>query len=147
MKRPRHFLRVIGAAAAVWMAGCSTPAARIQRNPELFARLAPAEQALIRDGRIALGFTPEMVRLALGNPDHVHVRTDGAGTREIWSYTSRDAADEPYFYDGWYQRRRFGGWVGPYYPMYPRSGYGFEQVDFRIVFKEGKAVAVDQRRQ
>lgn len=149
MKTSKYLLLAAAALLAFWTAGCTTPAARIRRNPEAFARLAPAEQTMIRKGQIGLGFTPEMVKLALGEPDHIHERTDRTGTREIWVYTSYDAPDEPAFYDGWYHRRRYWGWDGPFYPypLYPGYGYSREHIDFRVVFKDGKVVAVEQRRQ
>lgn len=147
MKTSKLFLLAITAFLAVWTVGCSTPAARIRKNPETFARLTPDEQTMIRNGQIGLGFTPEMVRLALGEPDHIHTRTDQTGTSEIWSYTSDDTPDGIGFY-GWYHRSGYWGWDGPFYPypLYPGHGYGREQVDFRVVFQSEKVVAVEQRR-
>lgn len=68
-------------------AGCvSTPADRIAKHPELFASLPPADQDRIRQGQIELGFTPDMVRLALGEPDRHMVRRAVEGNAEIWFY-------------------------------------------------------------
>lgn len=72
---------------ALIFAGCATPEARIRRNPQLFAQLAPDQQALIIRGQIAIGFDAEMVRLALGEPDRIQAGTDAADI-EIWSYLS-----------------------------------------------------------
>lgn len=63
------------------------PASRIRQNPELFAQLDPVEQDAVRRGEVAVGFTSDMVRLALGEPDRVETRTDIAGS-EIWNYTT-----------------------------------------------------------
>jgi len=69
------------------LAGCvATPADRIAKNPELFAALPVADQDRIRLGQIELGFTPDMVRLALGDPDRHMVRRAVDGTAEIWFY-------------------------------------------------------------
>jgi hypothetical protein len=148
MKTSKPLLLAVAALLALGTAGCSTPAARIRRNPEAFARLTAGEQTLIKNGQIGLGFTPEMVRLALGDPDHIHTRTDPSGTSEIWSYTSDDAEDGPGFYYGWYHHPRYWGWDGPFpaYPLYSGYGYRRERVDFRVVFQDGKAVAVEQRK-
>ncbi len=69
------------------LAGCATPEHRIRKNPELFATFTPEEQALIREGGIALGFTPDMVTLAQGRPHRIYARETADGVREVWSYT------------------------------------------------------------
>ena len=71
---------------AVLMAGCATPAKRIQQNQELFDSFPVAAQARIRGGQIDLGFTPDMVRIALGEPQRKTLRRSGAGDLEIWFY-------------------------------------------------------------
>ena len=51
------------------MPGCaSTPAQRIAQNQELFDSFPVADQARIRGGQIDLGYSPDMVRIALGTP-------------------------------------------------------------------------------
>ena len=71
---------------AVLLAGCATPAKRIQQNQELFDSFPVAAQARIRSGQIDLGFTPDMVRIALGAPQRKTLRRSGAGDLEIWFY-------------------------------------------------------------
>ena len=71
---------------AVWLAGCATPAKRIQQNQELFDSFPVAAQARIRGGQIDLGFTPDMVRIALGDPQRKTLRRAAAGETEIWFY-------------------------------------------------------------
>ena len=69
------------------LAGCaSTPDQRIQRNQELFDTLPVAAQARIRGGQIDLGFTPDMVRIALGEPQRQLVRRTPAGETPVWLY-------------------------------------------------------------
>lgn len=70
----------------VLLAGCATPAKRIQQNQELFDSFPVAAQARIRGGQIDLGFTPDMVRIALGEPQRKTLRRSGAGDLEIWFY-------------------------------------------------------------
>ena len=53
---------------ALLLAGCATPEKRIQQNQDLFDSFPVAAQARIRGGQIDLGFTPDMVRIALGDP-------------------------------------------------------------------------------
>ena len=68
------------------LAGCATPAHRIEQNRELFDSLPIATQARIRGGQIDLGFTPDMVRIALGEPQRKTLRRAADGEVEIWSY-------------------------------------------------------------
>ena len=71
---------------AVLLAGCATPAKRIEQNQDLFDSFPVAAQARIRGGQIDLGFTPDMVRIALGEPQRKTLRRSGAGDLEIWFY-------------------------------------------------------------
>ena len=71
---------------AVLLAGCATPAKRIEQNRELFDTFPVAVQARIRGGQVDLGFTPDMVRIALGDPQHKALRRVAAGETEIWLY-------------------------------------------------------------
>ena len=71
---------------AVLLAGCATPAKRIQQNQELFDTFPVAAQARIRGGQIDLGFNPDMVRIALGEPQRQVLRRESAGETEIWFY-------------------------------------------------------------
>lgn len=131
-------LLVAGMGCAVLVAGCSTPARRIERHPDRFAAFPPEAQALIREGRIDLGFTPEMVEMALGKPTRVLTRRDEQGTEEIWSYlTFRSYA---YPYDYWWPypsryRRHYG--------LYPIADVdeGIETV--RVGFRDGRVTVVE----
>jgi len=80
------FLSGLAALGALGLVGCSTPATRISANPQAFSRLSPADQALVRAGRIREGFDSTAVRLALGNPDYVTERTSAVGQLQIWHY-------------------------------------------------------------
>ena len=69
------------------LAGCaSTPAKRIAQNQALFDSLPVADQARIRGGEIDLGYTPDMVRIAYGDPQRQLVRRTAEGTTEVWDY-------------------------------------------------------------
>ena len=79
---------LVAAVLAVLAAGCaSTPEWRIARNPEFFAGLPAEVQDRIRQGQVDIGFTQEMVRLALGDPRRIHGRLTAEGETEIWTYT------------------------------------------------------------
>lgn len=68
------------------LAGCATPAHRIQKNQALFDSFPVAAQARIRGGQIDLGFTPEMARIALGEPQRKLLRRTPSGDTECWLY-------------------------------------------------------------
>lgn len=76
---------------ATLLAGCATPEKRIQQNQDVFDTFPVAAQARIRGGQIDLGFTPDMVRIALGEPQRKVLRRAADGEVEIWIYldTSR----------------------------------------------------------
>jgi hypothetical protein len=139
----------IGLATLAILAGCATPGTRIKKNPTVFASLTPAEQELVRQGRVAIGFTPPMVRIALGSPDRVTQRIDKNGTSEIWHYRS---LDDCYFYGGFggpwgpgpYWR---GGWGRGYWGTYWGGYYGTPAVyrDYiRAVFTNGHLTLIEQ---
>lgn len=71
-------------------AGCSTPASRIARNETAFSEWPAAIQDKVRAGQIDLGFTPEQVKLALGEPSRVTTRTNHDGTSEVWAYRGKE---------------------------------------------------------
>lgn len=84
----KHLFTLL-ALGLVFGAGCASPAYRIKKNPEAFARLPPDLQAQVQAGRIDLGYPTEAVELALGAPQRRYVRKVAGGrSTEVWSYTS-----------------------------------------------------------
>lgn len=130
-------------AAGLIFAGCATPEARIQRNPEIFAQLSQGDQQLIREGKVALGFTPEMVKLALGDPDRVYIRTDASGTSESWSYTTYETEGGILLYRGYFHR--YYGWGDPFFPYYMSYPSRREREYFKVVFTGGRVSSIEQQ--
>lgn len=131
------------------LAGCSSPASRIKKEPEAFARLAPEQQELIKQGKVALGFDQEMVKLALGDPDRVRTRLDSTGKTEVWHYTTH-YTDTGFMIYGGYYHRYYGGLWGyggdPWGWSYPDHGYTMRVPHdrFRVEFREGKVASIEQ---
>jgi hypothetical protein len=74
------------AVALVWL-GCSTTGARIEQHREAFDSYPEGVQQNLRNGVIEVGYTPEMVLIALGEPSRkVDVATDDA-TAQVWTWT------------------------------------------------------------
>ena len=118
--------------AVAWaLAGCTSPSRRIERHPEVFNALSPAQQDLVRRGEIALGFTPDMVRLAWGEPSRIARRTSAAGDQVVWSYRALDPSPGAYpyaGYGGWWPGRC--GYGVPYYGYPAQDTYEWGQVVF-----------------
>ena len=124
------------------LAGCATPETRINKNPEAFARLTPDQQQLIKEGKVAIGFDMTTVKLALGDPDRIRVRTTAQGETEIWSYVTYEGDDGMILYRGYYHRYYYGG-VDPLYPYYLGYPSRHEHEHFRVVFREGRVILIE----
>jgi hypothetical protein len=140
-RRVARFFVVLATGFFVFALGCATPDARIKRNQALFDTLPADSQALIREGKVALGFSPDMVLLALGDPDQRFARTDANGASEIWSYTTYDSSAGVPLYRGYYHRYTH---TYPLYhdPIYLRDARPREW--FKVSFREGKVAVIEQ---
>ncbi len=83
MKTP---LRLLLPATLLLLTACSTVESRIASNRALFDQWPAAVQAKVQARQIDVGFRPEMVLVALGDPDGKATRTTAAGTAEVWTY-------------------------------------------------------------
>lgn len=78
---------LLSAGFCLFLAACASPQKRIEANPERFRSFPPEAREKIRRGEVALGFTPDMVRMAKGDPSAVSVRTTTGGATTVWRYT------------------------------------------------------------
>jgi len=139
MKSSKILVFLAAALAAFSFTSCATPASRIKQNPGLFASYPADQQDLIKQGKIAVGFDMEEVRLALGAPDIVRTQTTGDGTSQIWSYVTYETPDGMPLYRGWYHR--YYRWGDPVYPWYAGYPGRIEHEHFRVVFDRAGHVA------
>lgn len=141
MKTSLSALLLVAGLALV--AGCSTPDTRISHNQEYFNSLPADQQALIREGKVGIGFNKEMVKLSLGDPDRVRTRTDATGTSEIWAYVTYEGTDGVVLYTGYYHHyyHRYGGPFYPYYLDYPARRV---HTRFRVVFRQDRVIAIEE---
>jgi hypothetical protein len=118
MKTARLWLPLAALLGAAWLAGCSSPESRYEAKPDVFTRLTPEQQALVKAGKVAVGFDMDTVRLALGEPDRITNRTDA--DIQVWHYTTYEAGGVILFTGTYQGYRRHGfGWDGNWGPAYP----------------------------
>jgi len=140
MKTSKFILILAAAIGLVLAAGCSTPETRIQKNPDAFARLTPAQQDMIKKGQVGLGFDATMVHLALGDPDRIRRRVAAAGATETWIYYDWYAADDMPLYRGWYHRY----WGEPFFPYYAYYPARYSRESTRVTLQDAKVIEVEQ---
>ena len=113
----RHILRALMlglAAGALSLTSCSTVESRISDHPEIYNSISPNDQALVREGKIRSGMSPNAVWLAWGSPDQKLAGNMRGRETETWVYVTYTTA-YPYGYPCGY----------PYRPYY---GFGFTRV-------------------
>lgn len=130
---------------AFLLAGCATPQKRIQQNQDVFDSFPVAVQARIRSGQIDLGFTPAMVRIALGEPQRKLLRRSIVGESEVWLYVDSIRRYDRQRIDidgldaaGTGRRRSLGGsaWIN--------VEQSRETVRIRVEFQNGVATIIEE---
>lgn len=96
---------LVGLAAVAIAAGCSTPASRIKKHPQIFEALPPEVQGAVRQGKVEIGFPEQAVYLALGKPDRKYTRQTESGVTAIWSYVDYTTTTERQRVDGTFRVR------------------------------------------
>ena len=79
---------------ALLTAGCASPEARIKKNPELFAGFPSDVQDNVRAGKVEIGYSKDMVYIALGKPDRQYSRQTADGITEVWAYVTYEVSTE-----------------------------------------------------
>lgn len=74
--------------AALLLSGCETTSisTRIEEKSAVFAQLTPEEQENIRQGVVELGYTADMVYMALGKPTRVETKDTPDGPIGLWTF-------------------------------------------------------------
>lgn len=71
--------------------GCSTPASRIRQNQTLFNTYPSDAQRKIQQGQIDIGFTRDMVDMALGAPNRTYHRKTATAEITVLAFTRFEA--------------------------------------------------------
>ncbi len=82
----KTLLLLLGLSASFLALGCSTVDSRAKEHAAAFNSWPPAVQQKVRAGQVDVGFTDEMVRVALGDPERKVTRTTASGQAEVWIY-------------------------------------------------------------
>ena len=127
---------IVVAAVCAALGACSTPSSRIAKDPARFQSYPQQAQTSIRAGKAEVGFTQDMVRMALGAPDRVYRRTTAQGESIVWAYTQRGIETASVFLD---PSQNAGGTPQGTIVTQPA------EERLRVVFEDGKAVSIERR--
>lgn len=135
-------------AALLFAAGCQTVDDRIKEKPDVYAKLDSATQDKIKQGIIDLGFTPDMVYLALGKPDEQRETISAEGRSEVWVYNTYYSRYDGTQFTGYYRRVYYDpairGYRVFYSPAYVETYRPEKEERIRVVFKDGKTSTIEQ---
>ena len=136
------------AASLGFLGGCQTVESRIQEKPEVFANIDKATQDKIKQGIVDLGYTQDMVYLALGVPDQKRETVTAAGTSVVWIYNTYYQRYDGTAFVGYHRRVYFDPYLRTYRlyynPTYADAFAEEKEERIRVVFKDGKAAVIEQ---
>ena len=130
------------------LTGCQNVNSRIKEKPDVFAKLDLATQDKIKQGIIDLGFTEEMVYLALGDPDQKKESVSVTGQTVSWIYNTYYERFDGMSHLGYSRRVYFDPYLNTYrvhyHPAFGESYVTEKEERIRIVFKDGKVIVIEQ---
>jgi hypothetical protein len=85
----KTLLLVIGLSASLLAVGCSTVDSRAKEHEAAFNSWPADVQQKVKAGQVDVGFTQEMVLVALGEPGRKVTRTTSNGEAEVWTYADK----------------------------------------------------------
>ena len=144
-----RLLRAAAGLAFVLLAACSTINSRIQANSAVFDALPLETQERIRKGIVEVGYTPQMVYIAMGDPTEKRSSRSASRDRETWIYSV--------YYQDWVGRALVGYRRVVVYDRETKRSYVYHQPvyeDFyrdrkedriRIEFENGAVSAIEER--
>jgi hypothetical protein len=137
-----NFLK-IGVAVGVvgLLAGCSTVDSRVKEHEAAFNTWPADVQQKVRDKQVDVGFTPDMVLVALGDPARKVTRTTAQGQGEVWLYEDKS----PKFSIGLGVGSMRGG-TGVGGGVTVGDSMWRDNESMRVIFEGGRVTAVERRR-
>ncbi len=136
------------AASLGFLVGCQSVNDRIKEKPNVLASVDKATQDKIRQGIIDIGYTEDMVYLALGAPDQKREAVTAAGTNVIWIYSTYYQVYDGTAFVGYRRRVYYDPFLKTYrlyyHPAYADTYHDESEDRIRVVFKNGKAAVIEQ---
>ena len=136
------------AASLGFVAGCQSVDDRIKQKPEVFASVDKATQDKIKQGIIDIGYTEDMVYLALGVPDQKRESITAAGRSVVWVYNTYYQRYDGTAFVGYERRVYYDPLLKTYrlyyHPAYADTYHDEKEERIRVVFKDGKAAVIEQ---
>ncbi len=148
MKITHRFFVTLTMVTLLFATGCQTVDSRIKQKPAAFAGLDAATQEKIRRGAVELGFTPDMVWLALGRPDEKRESVDADGRSEAWIYRGYSERFEGTVMTGYAQhvvldpvsKKPIAVAVPVYEPVFSQQ----RPERLRVIFMDGHVTAIER---
>jgi hypothetical protein len=139
---------VVLACGLAFLAGCQSVEKRIQERPEAFYRLDRATQDKILQGIIDIGFSEDMVYLALGKADQTRESVTENGRTTTWIYNTYYSRYEGTQMVGYYRRVYYDPLLRSYRLHY-RPAFADTYRDeveerIRVVFRNGQVTSIEQ---
>jgi hypothetical protein len=132
------------------LAGCNTIDSRISEKQAVFDRLDPQVQAKIRQGIVEVGYTEDMVYIALGRPDARHQKVTAKGDETTWVYKTYYEQYEGIAHVGYRRIVFFDPGTRVYHVYYePVSEPVYsehEEDNIRVTFVNGKVASIEQNK-
>lgn len=145
---PRLVSSSLALTALLFLAGCETVDTRIKENPQLFASLDAASQDKIKQGIIDIGFTEDMVYLALGAPDQKRESRTAAGAQSIWIYSTYFERYDGTRFAGYHRRVYYDQFLKTYRvyyePVFADMYRPEVQERIRVTLANGKVTVIEQ---
>jgi outer membrane protein assembly factor BamE (lipoprotein component of BamABCDE complex) len=126
------------------VSGCAT-SKRINKYPDLFNSYPAEAQEGIRKGKVEVGFTTDMVLMALGKPNRKYMRDTAGGDVLVWAYTGKETRPEKQRVSGTFRvrgkDRRFHTVTDTVYVDVDRH---IEYDRFRVEIQNDKVIAFEE---
>jgi hypothetical protein len=130
------------------LAGCQSVESRIKEKPAVFANLDAATQDKIKQGIVEIGYTEDMVYLALGKPDQKRESVRENGKSTTWIYNTYYDRYDGTAFAGYHRSIYFDPYLRAYRlyyrPVYADTYAQEKEERIRVVFKDGKAKVIEQ---
>ncbi len=146
MKTRSLVLLALGAVAL--LAGCNTTEQRIRQKAEVFASLPAADQERLRKGEVAIGDSPDMVFIAIGNPTRRFDKRSAERQTMVWIYRDYYERYEGTAFAGYRRMVGFDPRTGRRFvylqPAYADVYRNESEERLRIVFEDGRVSAIEE---